>query len=410
MSKKGRKVYRTNSYEKKKRLKKAFNALLGIIVIGGLVFLGYSVGKPIINYLNKENSSLDNVEEPWTPPVITDVSGTDNSIQPNDNAATSDQAYVSETTDEVKDTSTGITTFMLPEDALSNPSQFIAVINKAKADGYTAVSVTLKAKGGKVYFNTTSPMLKLDENAIVSNMPIQQIAYMMKDSGLKAIAEINILEDNNRYGEYRDGSYHMLDGSTWLDTAANKGGKPWLSPFEEDTKEMVRYVTDEIAAAGFDYITLSGLSFPPFRNSDLNLIGDNVKNPNRYTALIELSQIAQNAANEHNTGLYVRLNAAEVIYGKSELFKPSELKGYTLVLDFDPAEFSESVIYKNNEVVLRELDPGVKFKTVFEIIKTQCGDEITLIPIISESGLSHADFDSLISEIVNEGFESYFVK
>ena len=33
MSKKGRKVYRTYSYEKKKRLKKALRVLLGIIVI-----------------------------------------------------------------------------------------------------------------------------------------------------------------------------------------------------------------------------------------------------------------------------------------------------------------------------------------------------------------------------------------
>ncbi len=54
MSKKGRKVYRTNSYEKKKRLKRALRILLGLIVIAALVFVGYSVGKPILNYLNKE--------------------------------------------------------------------------------------------------------------------------------------------------------------------------------------------------------------------------------------------------------------------------------------------------------------------------------------------------------------------
>ena len=71
MSKKGRKVYRTNSYEKKKRLKRALRILLGLIVIAALVFVGYSVGKPILNYLNKENENTDNVEEPWTPPAVT---------------------------------------------------------------------------------------------------------------------------------------------------------------------------------------------------------------------------------------------------------------------------------------------------------------------------------------------------
>lgn len=409
MSKKGRKVYRTNSYEKKKRLKRALHILLGLIVIAALVFVGYSVGKPILNYLNKENENTDNVEEPWTPPAVTsevtetlDTSGdsTEVTVEPSETVTSPDN----------KINSSGLTAYMLSEDALSDPSQFSALLDQVKADGYTAVSVTLKAKGGKIYYSTASTMAKSDENAVVGNMPIQQIASLIKNSGLKMIAELNILEDNNRYGEYRDGSYHALDGSTWLDTAADKGGKPWLSPFDDDTKELVRYMADEVSAAGFDYITVSGLTFPTFRNSDLNLLGDTVKDANRYKALIELANIVQTAANEHNTKTFIRTNAADIIYGRAEIFKPSELSGYTLLIDFDPAEFTESVVYNNNEIVFSELDSSGKFKTAFEIIKGQCGTDITVIPVITESGSNHADYDSLIAEIINEDFESYFVK
>ena len=409
MSKKGRKVYRTNSYEKKKRLKRALRILLGLIVIAALVFVGYSVGKPILNYLNKENENTDNVEEPWTPPAVTsevtetlDTSGdsTEVTVEPSETVTSPDN----------KINSSGLTAYMLSEDALSDPSQFSALLDQVKADGYTAVSVTLKAKGGKIYYSTVSTMAKSDENAVVGNMPIQQIASLIKNSGLKMIAELNILEDNNRYGEYRDGSYHALDGSTWLDTAADKGGKPWLSPFDDDTKELVRYMADEVSAAGFDYITVSGLTFPTFRNSDLNLLGDTVKDTNRYKALIELANIVQTAANEHNTKTFIRTNAADIIYGRAEIFKPSELSGYTLLIDFDPAEFTDSVVYNNNEIVFSELDPSSKFKTAFEIIKGQCGTDITVIPVITESGSNHADYDSLIAEIINEDFESYFVK
>lgn len=409
MSKKGRKVYRTNSYEKKKRLKRALRILLGLIVIAALVFVGYSVGKPILNYLNKENENTDNVEEPWTPPAVTsevtetlDTSGdsTEVTVEPSETVTSSDN----------KINSSGLTAYMLSEDALSDPSQFSALLDHVKADGYTAVSVTLKAKGGKIYYSTASTMAKSDENAVVGNMPIQQIASLIKNSGLKMIAELNILEDNNRYGEYRDGSYHALDGSTWLDTAADKGGKPWLSPFDDDTKELVRYMADEVSAAGFDYITVSGLTFPTFRNSDLNLLGDTVKDANRYKALIELANIVQTAANEHNTKAFIRTNAADIIYGRAEIFKPSELSGYTLLIDFDPAEFTESVVYNNNEIVFSELDSSGKFKTAFEIIKGQCKTEISVIPVITESGSNHADYDSLIAEIINEDFESYFVK
>jgi len=347
-------------------------------------------------------------KKPWTPPAVTsDSSETAVSIDDADISVESDENV---TSSDDKNNSEGSTAYILPEDALSDPLRFSELLNQAKSDGYTAVSVTLKAAGGKIYYNTASPMAKLDENAVVGNMPIQQIAYLIKNSGLKMIAELNILEDNNRYGEYRDGSYHSLDGSTWLDTAASKGGKPWLSPFDDDTKEMVRFLADEISAAGFDCITVSGLTFPAFRNSDLDLLGDTVKDANRYKALIELANIAQTAANEHNTKLYIRTNASDIIYGKAEIFKPSELNGYTLLIDFDPAEFSESIVYSNNEIVFSELDPSGKFKTAFEIIKGQCGSEIQIIPIITESGSNHADYDSLIAEIIDEGFESYFVK
>lgn len=408
MSKKGRKVYRTNSYEKKKRLKRALRVLLGLIVIAALVFVGYSVGKPILNYLNKENENTDNVEEPWTPPAVTsEVTGTSDINE--DSTEVTAEPSETVTSNEIINL-TGLTAYMLSEDALSDPSQFSALLDQVKADGYTAVSVTLKAKGGKIYYSTASTMAKSDENAVVGNMPIQQIASLIKNSGLKMIAELNILEDNNRYGEYRDGSYHALDGSTWLDTAADKGGKPWLSPFDDDTKEMVRFMVNEVSTAGFDYITVSGLTFPTFRNSDLNLLGDTVKDANRYKALIELANIVQTAANEYNTKTFIRTNAADIIYGRAEIFKPSELSGYTLLIDFDPAEFTESVVYNNNEIVFSELDSSSKFKTAFEIIKGQCGTEISVIPVITESGSNHADYDSLIAEIIGEDFESYFVK
>ena len=169
-------------------------------------------------------------------------------------------------------------------------------------------------------------------------------------------------------------------------------------------------MANEVSAAGFDYITVSGLTFPTFRNSDLNLLGDTVKDANRYKVLIELANIVQTAANEHNTKTFIRTNAADVIYGRAEIFKPSELSGYTLLIDFDPAEFTDSVVYNNNEIVFSELDPSGKFKTAFEIIKGQCGTEISVIPVITESGSNHADYDSLIAEIINEDFESYFVK
>lgn len=409
MSKKGRKVYRTNSYEKKKRLKKLLQVLLALIVIGGLVFVGYSVGEPIIEYLQKEKQVSDEDEQqPWTPAEITEKITIALETEENVTDLSSDQT--TEFIDEQLTNSNGLTAFVLPEDALANPSQLSILVENAKSDGYNAVSVTLKAKGGKIYYRTKSSMAALDENAIVGVIPIEQVVSIIENNGLKMIGEINILEDNNRYGEYRRGSYHMLDGSTWLDSAAASGGKPWLSPFEDDTKEYVKFLVDEVAAAGFDYITISGLKFPDFYTSDLNYIGDSVKSADRYKALAELVSIAEQTAANYGTKLFIKADASDIIYDKCEFFKAEVLNDKTLLINYEPSKITDSVVYKNNEISLSELSGDVKFRTVFEIINDKCGDDSVVIPLISENGLSHVEYDALVSELINEGFASYSVK
>lgn len=407
MSKKGRKVYRTNSYEKKKRLKKFLQIMLALIVIAGLVFVGYSVGEPIIEYLKNEKQISDEEEEqPWTPTEITE--NITSAIETEENAIVSSIEQTSETTAE--EFSDGLTAFVLPEDTLVNPSQLSILVENAKSDGYNAVSVTLKANGGKIYYRTKSTMAALDENAVVGVIPIEQVVSIIENSGLKMIGEINILEDNNRYGEYRKGSYHMLDGSTWLDSAASSGGKPWLSPFDEDTKEYVKFLVDEVANAGFDYITISGLRFPDFYTSDLNYIGDTVKSADRYKSLIELVDIAEESAANYGTKVFIKADASDIIYDKCEFFRADTLKDKTVLINYEPSKIIDRVVYKNNEISLNELNGDVKFKTVFEIINDKCGNGAVVIPLISENGLGHAEYDALVTELINEGFISYSVK
>lgn len=407
MSKKGRKVYRTNSYEKKKRLKKFLQIMLALIVIAGLVFVGYSVGEPIIEYLKNEKQISDEEEQqPWTPTEITE--NITSAIETEENVLVSSIEQTSETTAE--EFSDGLTAFVLPEDTLVNPSQLSILVENAKSDGYNAVSVTLKANGGKIYYRTKSTMAALDENAVVGVIPIEQVVSIIENSGLKMIGEINILEDNNRYGEYRKGSYHMLDGSTWLDSAASSGGKPWLSPFDEDTKEYVKFLVDEVANAGFDYITISGLRFPDFYTSDLNYIGDTVKSADRYKALIELVDIAEESAANYGTKVFIKADASDIIYDKCEFFRVDTLKDKTVLINYEPSKIIDRVVYKNNEISLNELNGDVKFKTVFEIISDKCGNGAVVIPLISENGLGHAEYDALVTELINEGFTSYSVK
>ena len=64
----GRKVYRNSVSAKKKRAKKIVNFIITLIVFAVLVFIGYSVAKPIYNYFSFESENNEPIL-PWTPPV-----------------------------------------------------------------------------------------------------------------------------------------------------------------------------------------------------------------------------------------------------------------------------------------------------------------------------------------------------
>lgn len=408
----GRKIYRKSSYAKKMRLKKAGGFFAAFIGIAVLVFVGYSVAKPIFNFLNSEENISDSSSEPWTPPVVTDTSqeNTDADADTENDGENTSAVDKTDITDNTDINSGGFTAYQLPEDALTNPTVLSGYLEQAKTDGYNSVILTLKAEGGKIYYNTRSEFAGTDETAVVGTMPIQQIVSIIKSSGIKAIASINLLEDNNRYGENRDGSYHNTDGTTWLDNAVSKGGKPWLSPFEEDTKEYIRFLAEEIAGAGFDAIAADGVVFPVFRNSDLNYIGDSVKSGTRYTALIDVVNIVRSAAEENSVEYMLGLNAADIIYNRAEVYKPEQLGQTTILVEFSPLDFNESIVYNNQEIVVSELSASEKFKTVFGIISERSGENITIIPVILRNDMNQGEYSDTIQELISEKYESYVVK
>ena len=67
-----RKIYRTSANYRKKRNQKILKAFLIIILLAALVFLGYSVAKPIHNFIVSKTGKNVEDEEVWSPPVVTE--------------------------------------------------------------------------------------------------------------------------------------------------------------------------------------------------------------------------------------------------------------------------------------------------------------------------------------------------
>ncbi|MBD5137838.1 MAG: hypothetical protein HDT24_00720 [Ruminococcus sp.] len=405
MNRRGRKIYRTRTGNRKRRTQKFFKVLFTIIILAALVFIGYSVGQPIYKYFS-ERSERGSGEEtvPWTPPVMPDdTEDTD--------SASDDPDETSESSDKTNgEASISFSAYQLPETALVSDADLRNALESAKDSGYTAVVVTMKAKGGKIYYKTTSQMALSAEGAAAGDMYAGQIAAMIRNAGFIPIAKINLLEDHNLYGEYKTGAYRFEGStSTWLDNAASSGGKPWLSPFDTDTQSYAAYLSNEISGAGFDSVIFDGIVFPPFRNSDLNYIGAVVKDPNKYKSLISIADIAAKAAEANNTSVIVTVSAGEVLSGTSDLFKPAELTVKTVSAEYFPGELENTALINGEEIALSELTAYERAKVVFSEIKRLAGEDITIVPALRQTDFSQADFSDTISAFMDLGFDSYII-
>ena len=406
MARGGRKVYRRAAGNKKKRTLKILKFFLTLVILAALVFLGYSIAKPIFNYIN-DKSGVNSAEEdkPWTPPVQTEEIPEETTVSETE---ASEEVTAAESAEEKADG--GFAAYQLPVTALETEDSLKAALVSAKEGGYTAVSVTLKAAGGKIYYDTDSEMAKLSEDAVEGTLTAEQIAGLIKESGFTPIAYINLLEDNNRYGESRKGAYRIAsDDSTWLDNAPANGGKPWLSPFDTDTQSYAAFISNEVSGAGFEYVIFDGLMFPNFRNSDLGYIGDDVKAADRYKALINLAEISAGSAESNGSKTMIMVSAAEILAGTEEIFKPAELASEFIAVEYEPSEFEGIAVINGSETALSELGAYEKAQLVFAEIQRQAGESKKLVPVLKQTDFSLADFDETISAVKELGCEAYIV-
>lgn len=403
----GRKIYRTNRGNRKKRVQSVFKFLFIAIILAVLIFVGYSVAKTVVNYLKNNDVSTGESNKPWTPPVFEDNTGDDLSAE---NPADKENTDNTETdTGEEKKFDVRFSAYKLPVTALASTDALTAALNSAKEGGYTAVIAVLKDKGGKIYYKTASEMAQSDETAVIGDLYAGQICSMIKAAGFTPIAQINILEDNNRYGEKRDGSYHIAGDSTWLDNSVANGGKPWLSPFDTLTQSYAAFLSNEVSSSGFEYVIFDGITFPPFRNSDLGLIGGMVQSADRYKGLVNIANIAANAAVQNNSYAVTMLSAGDIISGTSEAFKPNELSSDIIGVSYILNELGNTAVINGEEIAIADLTAYEKAETVFGEIKRLAGEGKTIIPAIKQSEFSQADFSDTISAIMSLGFDSYII-
>lgn len=184
---------------------------------------------------------------------------------------------------------------------------------------YTMVVVPLKETGGKLWYKSGVSEAQLAK-AVVGTMTLDEIAKVIRDKGYTPSADISTLEDSIFPATYGDAGYTFTDGVThWFDDSIENGGKPWLSPFTELTRNYLNNIVREIASAGFKTILCSDMKFPSFRDSDIELLGTGVTNT---TGLTDLANTLAETAKTNNAQFMVIIPSADIIAGTADVLEP----------------------------------------------------------------------------------------
>lgn len=401
---KGRKIYKTKekNYYGKSPVAKVLSGTLTALLIGGIGFLGYSLAEPIINYTQHKGDKPEEI------PVTTAETAS---------TTTSTETASADSTAEVTTVTTGSESVtadnycaaaLEPGDMASLEDIENALKNIPKNEGIEYIAVPLKISGGKICYKSSLYEARTSQAAI-SEVPPDKIAEAIVNNGFKPSAMISAFNDNIIPVSLPETGYaNVLDGSQWLDAAADDGGKPWASPYSEAYVNYLSDVVKEAAEAGFEHIVCSDLSYPDFTEKDLAILDQRLGQNERCMALTSAANLLYDEAISNGAAMCIEVSAADLLGGNDDILQPMLLSAHTVVLNIDVDELGAGV---QDEHMLYEFTgtPTEKAEKCMELVSDKLSEFNVVIRISGES----SEIGELLKakdSIADYGYDSFIVK
>lgn len=366
-------------FSKRSSSRSVIKFILIVLLLAALIAVGYLIANPLFSLFDSDsdNKTPGGVQSELPETVVTTTNAT-TALTTSENAVT-EPVPIEVVSDSILFAKKTMAKDMTYEEYIDS------LIERALEEGKTGVCVEIITNGGNVQFNTVNE-IAINSNAI-SKTPIADLSAVckaIKDAGLVPYARVSALSDNYACSYYRSLAYMFEDESTrWLDNKANNGGKPWISPFAEESKEYIGSICAEIAEIGFEKLILGEVEFPPFRQKDLGYIGETVKSADRYLALVNFS----NALGEYfGNDYYIEVPAEDIIAGTAEILTdPTGLTTDKVFVKFNLDDIPETISRKDGtKVSFKGLDPAYKLLKVFDLVNEELkGKDLVLYPSIT---------------------------
>lgn len=414
--KKGFKVKRSrhNLYKRRKSTgRKIFEGVLFVVILGALVFVGYSVASPLIKFFGG-NGSTSSVSEPaWTPPEsVPDTSGTaDTSTNSGtdtskpDNTTSSDESKPAEVTSAYA--------VLAPDTAIQSEDALNKFLATANDSGYNTVVFNLKNTTGELLYKSTLAAVKDNTDVNKGKLTAAQIVKACKAADITPTAAITTLYDRKTPYLFDSAGYVITDGNwSWLDAAADNGGKPWTTPYSADAVNYYADICGELAKAGFVDIELENTIFPNFQSYDYSLLSKDLQNANRSEKLAALAEACSKKAIESKATATVEIKADALLTmsvtaydGTAEIWSSKDnMADARVLVTMDTSLLGTKLQTSADKTTTVEKDITKAVTQVFTLVKKTTGDTEISVGITGSSNLSADDIKNCKTALEKLGF------
>lgn len=410
--KNGFKVKRTrkNLYKRRKSTgRKIFEGVLFVIILGALVFIGYSVASPLLKFFGTDNQNSSAVSEPvWVPPESSD----DDTSSDGTSTESSPQTTTEKPQDDPTENKVLYAT-LVPDTALQSESALKKQLTTLKDSGYNTAVFTLKNTTGELLYKSTISTVKDNTDVNKGKLTAQQIVNACNDIGLTPIAAITTLYDRKTPYLFDNAGYIISDGNwSWLDAAADNGGKPWTTPYSKDAVNYYASICAELAKAGFTDIELENTIFPNFQSYDYSLLSKDIQSADRSDKLAALAQACAEKAKTENASATVEIKADELLTmnvstydGTAEVWSSKDkMKACRVLVTMDISLLGKNLQTSSDKTTAVNKSAAEGVKQVFTLVKKTIGEAEISAGITGSSKLSADDIKKCRDELEKLGF------
>ena len=401
---------RKNLYKRRKSTgRKIFEGVLFVIILGALVFIGYSVASPLLKFFSGENQTSSTASEPvWIPPesVTDDMSSGVESTE-------SSQQTTTDKPQESPSENKALFAALVPDMALQSESALTKQLATLKESGYTAAVFTLKNTTGELLYKSALAAIKDNTDINKGKLTAAQIVKACTDAGLTPVASITTLYDRKTPYLFDDSGYVISEGDwSWLDAAADNGGKPWTTPYSKNAVNYYASICFELAKAGFTDIEIENTIFPNFQSYDYSLLSKDLQSADRSDKLAALAQACAVKAKEANASATVEIKAGELLTmnvntydGTAEIWSSKDkMKDCRVLVTMDTSLLGTNLKTSSDKITAVNKSAAEGVKQVFTLVKKAVGETEIAVGITGSSKLSADDIKKCIEELEKLGF------